>query len=160
MLACEDTDLNEIASRIHTLYFLATPHRGADLAKTLEFLLKLSHSSKPYVNELERNSESIATINDSFRHVSKGLHLWSFYETIRSTIGGLQVLIVDQSSATLGYEKEKPVPLLADHRGISKFQNQEDSNYRTLRNHFVATIDAISSEGSIRQIQNGCSALH
>lgn len=148
MLAREDTDLNEIANRIHTLYFLATPHRGADLAKTLEFVLKLSHSSKPYVNELERNSESIATINDSFRHVSKNLHLWSFYETLRSTIGGLQVLIVDQSSATLGYEKEKPVPLLADHRGISKYQNQEDSNYKTLRNHFVATIDMISSEGN------------
>lgn len=148
MLALEDSDMNELAKRIHTLYFLATPHRGSDLAKTLGLMLKLSHSSKPYVGELERNSESIASINDSFRHISKNLHLWSFYETLESNIGGLQVLIVDPSSATLGYEKEKPVPVLADHRGISKFPNQDDPKYRTLRNHLVGTVDMISLEGN------------
>ncbi|KAH8589976.1 hypothetical protein B0O99DRAFT_315745 [Bisporella sp. PMI_857] len=148
MSAREDSDFRELADRIHTIYFLATPHRGANLAKTLESILKVSYP-KSYVPELRPNSETIASINDSFRHVGKHLNLWSFYEKQKTTIAKkVSVLIVDESSATLGYEKEKPVPLDADHRTICKFQTPDDHNYRTLRNNFVRTIEDITAEVS------------
>jgi hypothetical protein len=40
--------------RIHSIYFLATPHRGADSAQTLSRLLasSLIYGSKTYVDEL------------------------------------------------------------------------------------------------------------
>ncbi|KFY88927.1 hypothetical protein V498_06614 [Pseudogymnoascus sp. VKM F-4517 (FW-2822)] len=121
LLAREDPELRELAHRIHSLYFLATPHGGSQLAKTLSNILQISfgpvsYGAKPFVAELNRTSETIISINDSFRHFVGDLQLWSFYETTPSTIIGVDTMIVDKSSATLGYAKEHSSLLNADHR--------------------------------------------
>ncbi|GKZ47041.1 hypothetical protein AbraIFM66951_010381 [Aspergillus brasiliensis] len=148
ILAREDPTLKEIASRIHTLYFLATPHRGSDLAKTLANVLRVSFGPKPFVLELERNSDSIQSINDSFRHVADQLHIWSFYETLPCSFKLTSAIIVDKTSATLGYSRERCSLLNADHRGVCKYDSPADPNYRTVRNAFVTTVDAIVSQDS------------
>jgi hypothetical protein len=135
-------------NRIHTLYFLATPHQGSDLAKILVNILKVSYGTKPFVTELEHNSESIASINDSFRHYAEDLQLWSFYETVPSNFVLTKVIIVDKASAIGGYAKERKSPLNADHCSICKFDQQTDTNYRTLREAFITTIDTILSDGN------------
>lgn len=154
LLAREDPELRELARRIHSLYFLATPHRGSHLARTLSNILQVSfgpvsYGAKPFVAELNRTSETIISINDSFRHFSDDIHLWSFYETTPSTIIGVDTMIVDKSSATLGYAKEHSSLLNADHRGVCKFDLQTDPNYQTLRKSFITTIDSILSEGNV-----------
>ncbi|PYH69571.1 WD40 repeat domain-containing protein [Aspergillus vadensis CBS 113365] len=148
ILAREDPTLKEIAARIHTLYFLATPHRGSDLATTLANVLRVSFGPKPFVLELERNSDSIQSINDSFRHVADYLHIWSFYETLPCSFKLTSAIIVDKTSATLGYSKERCSLLNADHRGVCKFDSPADPNYKTVRNAFVTTIDSIVSQDS------------
>lgn len=147
MLAREDKTLRKIADRIHTVFFLATPHRGADLAKTLGNILWASGASKTFVTELSRSSDSISSINDSFRHFAEELHLWSFYETVDSDLGFTKVRIVDKNSATLGFAHEMNSPLDADHRGVCKFNQETDSNYQTLLKAFTTTIDLICAEG-------------
>ncbi|KAL9046744.1 MAG: hypothetical protein Q9214_000500 [Letrouitia sp. 1 TL-2023] len=146
ILAQEDPALKELASRIHTLYFLATPHRGSDLTKILMNVLKVSYGQKAFVAELERNSGFINSTNDSFRHYAENLQLWSFYETFPSQIVLTNAVIVDKSSATLGYAREHISPLNADHRSVCKFDLPSDPNYKTLRNAFITTIDIILSE--------------
>jgi len=146
ILAREDPALRELVRRIHTLYFLATPHRGSDLAKTLINILKVSYGQKAFVSDLERNSSLIKSTNDSFRHHAEDLQLWSFYETFPCQILLISVLIVDKSSATLGYPREHISPLTTDHRGICKFDLPSDPNYKTLRNAFITTIDTILSQ--------------
>jgi hypothetical protein len=141
-----------LASRIHTLYFLATPHRGAELPKTLLNILNVSLGPKPFVAELDRCSESIAAINDSFRYFAEELQLWSFYETVPTNLFLMKALIVDKVSATLGYAKERSALLNADHCGICKFDNKSDPNYQTLHNALVTTIDTIVEEGIDRDI--------
>ena len=143
MLAREDPDLKDLANRIHTLYFLATPHRGSDYSKLFANILSVSYGIKPFVSELSRDSDSIANINNSFRHFSKDVQLWSFYETYASDFIVTQAVIVKESSATLGYPDEKSFPLKADHRGVCKFHFRTDPNYQTLRNSFSVTIDKI-----------------
>jgi hypothetical protein len=144
MLAREDPDLKHIANRIHTLYFLATPHRGSGFSKIFANILNVSYGQKSFVPELSRSSESIALINDSFRHCAGDLQLWSFYETKPSKLLVTHATIVDKTSATLGFQNEKSYPLIADHRGVCKFRQQTDPNYQTLRNTFSTTIDMIS----------------
>jgi hypothetical protein len=141
--------MKELAGRIHTLYFLATPHRGSDLAKTLTKLLKVTYGQKPFVAGLEHNSESVASTNDSFRHFAEDLQLWSFYETVPTNLVFANAIIVDSASATLGYSRERVSPLNADHRGVCKFNLPTDSNYKTLRNAFITTVDSILSEGNL-----------
>lgn len=128
-----------MASRFRTIVFLATPHRGSDSAPVLNSILKLSlsHAPRQYVEELQRNSGTLQYINEEFCQVADELDLYSFYETIKTTFGwggvGHNVMIVDKSSATLDYKNEQRFPMQANHRGICKFDEEKDSNYRILR---------------------------
>jgi hypothetical protein len=152
MLAREDAALRSFATRVHTMYFLATPHRGADYSKALANILAISFGQKAFVSELSRDSTTIASINDSFRHYANELQLWSFYETDPTRIFKIQAIIVDVTSATLGLSNESCRPLNADHRGVCKFQFKDDSNYRTLRSCFITSIDKILTDGNIHGV--------
>ncbi|PKY00544.1 hypothetical protein P168DRAFT_260038 [Aspergillus campestris IBT 28561] len=145
ILAREDPTLKDIASRIDTLFFLATPHRGADLAGTLTNVLKVCFGQKHFVTELERNSASLQSVDDSFRYFAHDLQLWSFYETLPSSLPLGNAIIVEKEPATLGLPKERVFLLNADHRAICKFESPTDANYKTLRNAFITTIDSIQA---------------
>jgi hypothetical protein len=149
ILARQDPAFKDLAARIHTMYFLATPHRGADLSQTLANILKVTCAQKPYVSELGRNSSSISVINDTFRHYAEDLQLWSFYETDPSNLKLFSSVVVDKDSATLGYPQERIALLNADHRGICKFDQPSDSNYKTLRNAFISTVESITAKGML-----------
>ncbi|CAI7629611.1 unnamed protein product [Penicillium glandicola] len=137
ILAKQDTRHKTLAERINAFYFLATPHRGSDSAKTLKKLLKVAYD-RAYVGDLEPNSGAVQVINDEFRHLSAELELWSFYETQDMRI--VNSLIVDPESAVLGYREEKQIPMAADHRSICKFDTPEDPNYALLRNSLASTV--------------------
>ena len=117
------------------MVFLATPHRGSDLAASLNNLLRIStnHSTRPFITNLERRSELITILNDSFRHYVDDLFLYSFYETQPTNLKVRTAMIVEKDSAVLGYPREKSQPLNADHRGICKFETPLDPNYVALR---------------------------
>lgn len=151
LLAKQDPSYSKIAARIHSLFFLATPHRGANTAELLSSVLKLSvgHGSKAYLDGLMPNSEAIQTINDNFRHVSHGLHLRSFFETLPTPLG----LIVDKWSAVLEFPGEEIQLLNADHSNVCKFDSPSDSNYSSIRNAFVSTITSIEKTHLVPKTQ-------
>lgn len=143
ILAKQDPSYHKMAARIHSMFFLATPHRGSDSASLLRNILQLSgaHGPKAYVENLVPNSEAIYTINDQFRHVYHDVQLWSFFETVKTSLG----LIVEKGSAILGLPGERVQLLNADHRHVCKFDDPSDSNYCTLRNAFGAAISSIEN---------------
>lgn len=152
MLARQDVVYESLTKQIHTIYFLATPHRGSDSAKLLNNILQIAYSSHTYVADLERGSGAIQSINDEFRKHSADIDLWSFYETQKLNRGVFSTLIVDPESATLGYREERQMPMNADHRSICKFETPTDRNYITLRNAFVFTINSIFRLGIAHHI--------
>ncbi|KAH6855795.1 hypothetical protein B0I37DRAFT_300323 [Chaetomium sp. MPI-CAGE-AT-0009] len=147
ILARQDVLYQSIAKRFHTIYFLATPHRGSDSAQLLNRILSAGGPSHAYVADLERGSLSNQSINDEFRQYSGDVHLWSFYETRKTSVGIFSALIVDRESATLGYREERQTPMDADHRSICKFESPTDPGYRLFCKSFAATI------GDIGQLQ-------
>lgn len=147
IIARQDSTFKELATRFHSAYFLATPHQGSDLARVLTRILKLTYGVKPFVRELERSSSLISNINNSFHDYAKDLHLWSFYETLPTNFLVSNNLVVDKSSAIMGYPQEQTALLNADHRGVCKFDQPSEPNYRTLRNALSTTVDAITAEG-------------
>ncbi|OTA80149.1 hypothetical protein M434DRAFT_86684 [Hypoxylon sp. CO27-5] len=163
LLARQDPSCHELASRIHGMVFLATPHRGSDLATTLNNVLRISvaHGPRAYVSSLERSSDALNRINDAFRHHQNDLRLYSFFETQETTIGpGNSALIVRKESATLGYLGEQVALLNANHRGVCKFQDPSDSNYLTLLDCFsmintsiMKRLSANNDENSWAQMQ-------
>ncbi|MCJ1351615.1 MAG: hypothetical protein MMC33_001599 [Icmadophila ericetorum] len=148
ILAHEDARDPEYGQRIRCLFFLATPHRGSALAALLNNTLRLSGvlSAKPYVGDLERNSASAQRINDDFKRcVNDSVSLWSFYETVQTSMGVASSLIVDRESAILGFGYETVQYLNGDHRDICKYDNPEDPNYITIKNALATAISTLLS---------------
>ncbi|KAG8530798.1 uncharacterized protein KY384_004155 [Bacidia gigantensis] len=128
---------DDIINKISAMVFLATPHRGSAFAATLNNIFKASPSgsAKHYVGELERLSGSLQDINEQFRNMCGRLQLVSFHETIKTHIGaGIKKLIVDKDSALLEYPGETSSSLIADHHGMAKFRNPQDTNYTQVKN--------------------------
>lgn len=150
LLAKQDPSYYGIGMRFHSIFFLATPHRGADSAQMLNNILRvsMSHESKAYVNDLIPNSGAIQAINDEFRHVYQGSHLWTFFETLKTSFLIGQEMIVEKDSAVIGLPNERIQLLNADHQHICKFTDPLDNNYLTLRNAFISTIESIDQEWS------------
>ena len=68
--------------------FLATPHRGTDLADLLNRMLFVSFQSpKDFVLDLSRTSAALEEINEQFRHVAPKMSIFSFYETLPTHVG-------------------------------------------------------------------------
>ncbi|KAF7919653.1 hypothetical protein EAE99_008505 [Botrytis elliptica] len=144
LLAIEDPTMHDLVQRVDTMYFLATPHRGSNLATTLNNILRVSFGTKQFTTDLEMNSKMIGTINQSFRHYSENLHIWSFYENQETSF--INARIVEKESATLEWPKERIAYINADHRGICKFDLPSDPNFKTLKNALSSTVDHATAE--------------
>lgn len=91
-------------NRIQSVFFLATPHRGSDYAVILNRILSVSGimSSRGYISNLATGSTSTQLINDDFGKLASDLNIFSFYETLRTSMGISSLLIVEKHSAVLG----------------------------------------------------------
>lgn len=137
------------------MVFLATPHRGSDLATILNNILRASaaHSSRAYIANLDRSSEMLALLNDSFRHYAQNLTLYSFYESQQTNLRVRSEIIVPQDSAVLGYPGERSAVLNADHRHVCKFESRTDPNYIAVRDALQLINDSITRRRNLRPIQ-------
>jgi len=144
VLACQDQTCKDLAERMHSMFFLGTPHRGSDMAVLLGNILTATFSSKkPFVKELKPNSDALSEINEEFRHWALGLRLWSFYETLPTGSNMMSRIVVEKHSATLSYPNEEIAAVNADHRHLCKFDSPDDPNYKMLRNALVTAVDMI-----------------
>ena len=142
ILAKQREDFLSLAQRVRTILFLATPHRGADLAQLLTKILSVTSGARPFVADLHRNSIATQSINDEFPQHCQDLQLYSFYETLPTSYGIGKSLVVDKDLATLGYANERTAYLNANHREVCKFAAQSNPNYQTVRNALASTIDS------------------
>ena len=151
ILARQFEEFKSIADRIRSIFFIATPHRGSDLAQTLSKVLAVVPGARPFVNDLNRNSVATQSINDEFPQHCQNLQLYSFYETIPMNYGFGKGLIVDKDLATLGYSNERTAYLNANHREVVKFDSAINPNYLAVRNSLASVIGKIKEETFIKR---------
>ena len=84
-----DPHYESIIKAISAITFLATPHRGTNLAELLDRILRstFATNSKQYISELAKNSFTLQKLNEQFRHIAPRLDIVSFYETQSTSIG-------------------------------------------------------------------------
>ncbi|RJE19393.1 hypothetical protein PHISCL_08270 [Aspergillus sclerotialis] len=143
-----DDQYQNITSSIKAVLFTATPHRGTNLAETLSRILTSSifgHSPKEYIRELTRGSTTIDELNDTFRHHAAKLQIFSFYETLTTPIGPINVMILEKHSSLLGYHNETPEALMANHHDVVKFSGQDDPNYRSVLGALRSVVSTFQS---------------
>jgi hypothetical protein len=94
ILGQNDEKYSQIVASISAIMFLATPHRGSDLAEVLNRILTVSvfNSSKVYVQELGKGSLTIRQLNEQFQHIAPNLDIISFYETLPTTVGPKKIV--------------------------------------------------------------------
>lgn len=141
-----NNDFRNIMAQIKAVLFIATPHRGTDLADTLNKVLTSSvfgHAPKYYVSELARTSPTIDDINEAFRHRVAQLKVFSFYETLNTQVGPLSVQILEKNVSWMGYPDETVQPLLADHHTACKYTDREDPNYKSVLGALRSVIDCL-----------------
>ena len=148
IMAHQKEEFRPIAHRVRTIIFLATPHRGADLAQLLSKILSLSPGPRPFVRDLHRNSLATQSINDEFPHYSQDLRLYSFYETKPMAYGLGKSLVVEKDAAVLGYANETATYLNANHRDICKYAATTDSNYKIVRNTLLSVVYGLRETGN------------
>jgi WD40 repeat protein len=140
ILANQLHEYESVARRVRSIFFLATPHRGANLATTLSKLLAVSSGARPFVQDLHPRSLATQTINDEFPRYCQQLQLFSFYETIPMYYGAGRGIIVEKDLAVLGYANERNELLNANHRNVCRYADPTDPNYSTIRNALASMI--------------------
>ena len=134
LLSKQSKEYKRFSGHVQHIFFLATPHRGSNLAEMLSRILQVSAGPRPFVTDLQPNSATIQAINDEFPRFCQDLSLFSFYETLPMTIGMQKKMVVPKESATLGYANERTMYLEANHREVCKFERSDEPNYRAVRN--------------------------
>ncbi len=145
VLARQDPSLVELAKRMEAIMFLATPHRGSDLAQTLNNILRVSVAlpTRSYISNLSLQNELLSLLNDSFRHYAADVSLYSFYESRPTTLPVHSKVIVEKASAVLGYPNERQAMLDANHRQVCKFESPSDPNYIAVREALHSVTETI-----------------
>jgi WD40 repeat protein len=150
IIAYQHQDFQDLSRRVRSIFFLATPHRGADLATTFSKLLSVSSGARPFVEDLHRNSIATQSINDEFPQYCGDLKLYSFYESQPTSFPIGKGMIVDKDLAALGYPNERTSLLNANHREVCKYASANDNNYLTVRNALASIIDGFrNAEASV-----------
>ncbi|KAK4445791.1 hypothetical protein QBC34DRAFT_412670 [Podospora aff. communis PSN243] len=149
-----DPEYERIVKAVSAILFMSTPHRGTDLAETLNRILQVSFVSAPrqYIDDLVKNSSTVQKINEQFRHLAPRLSIVSFYETQPTSMGpaGPRIMVLEKDSSVLGYPGEVSKPLDADHHTVCKFDGTDDPNYITVRNYLKSHMSKLFARQSSR----------
>lgn len=146
LLGLHDEAYSKVVSAISAIIFLSTPHRGSNLAETLNKVLAASFQSpKNFISDLAKCSPAIEELNEQFRHHVPRLSIWSFYETLVTSIGPKKMMVLEKESSVLGYPTEISRSLQADHHDVCKYSTPVDSNYISVRNAITSLATMLRS---------------
>lgn len=167
-----DPEYETIIKAISAITFLATPHRGTNLAELLDRILRstIVTNSKHYISELAKNSFTLQKLNEQFRHIAPRLDIVSFYETQSTSIGlksarvvsrcqrkllklcaNNSKMILEKDSSVLGYPGETSKALNADHHNVCKYDGPRDPNYIIVRNALQSLVSKIISTSTSKK---------
>lgn len=125
-----DEDLRRIAENTRLAAFFATPHTGASLAATVNFLVPRLASK--FVDLLSNDAGYLTSLNHAFRELarSQGIETISYYEKWKTKD---IALVVTPESADPGVGTSRPVAVDADHISIVKPRSVDDVVYLSLK---------------------------
>jgi cell shape-determining protein MreC len=81
-------------SSVKAMIFFSTPHQGGRHANTLDNVMGAFGYSKEYVKQLSPQSGYLQKLNDEFRKYCEKLELYSFYETLGTSLAKVTVSLI------------------------------------------------------------------
>lgn len=105
----------------------------------------LGYSTKEYVAELASKSPTIDELNEQFRHYASKLQIFSFFETLATSVGPVKAMILSKQSSVLGYQHEVQQSLVADHHDVCKFSSPGEANYQSVRGALQSLVPTVTT---------------
>ncbi len=138
----QDEDWIALSAQLKLVAFLATPHKGADIAAILKFIVP--RFSSKFIDTLSGDSGYLANLNNSYRDLAGKHDVTSiaYYETYKTK--GV-ALIVTADSADPGALKTRPIPVDSDHIGICKLESKDAPVFLSLLRHLKKVCDSCPS---------------
>jgi hypothetical protein len=126
-----------LTDSVRGVTFLATPHRGADLAALANRFKKL-YRTMPIVDTLLRNQQIMSDLQQSFRSFAARhpdrIRITAYYETRPTGWGMFRSLVVDRDSADPEVKgAEVKAAEATDHRSICKCAEKRGDVYDDVR---------------------------
>jgi hypothetical protein len=133
-----DPTYENLIKSVSAIIFLSTPHRGTNLADTLNRIPQVSFVSSPMqlIVELSVGSQTTQKLNEQFRHVALGFRLclstkhdqqpylrtrkWQVAFMASQYNLTMSPMVLEKDSSVLGYPGEISKPLDANHHGVCK----------------------------------------
>ncbi|WP_050605920.1 triacylglycerol lipase [Ruegeria sp. 6PALISEP08] len=132
--AKESTDetWNNIANELSLVAFIATPHKGATMAKVLNLLAP--RVSSTFISKLSNSGGEMTELFNSYRNNAnkQDIKTLSYYETHKTM---KVALVVTSDSADPGHLSNVPIAIDADHAEICKPKDRNALLYRSLKRH-------------------------
>lgn len=117
-------------------------------------IIAASGSQRVSVADLDLDPLGIVDINTDFWYHAQNRSCFSFFETYQTGFKALaygEGLVIDKWSSTMGLAGETTAAMNTDHQGMTRFEDQNDPNYRLLRNALAYTIRQINTEGKVNK---------
>lgn len=133
--------LRSIYVSTYGILFLGTPHNGSDVAKWGTLLQsicsavlpkKFLDTSPQLVEALKTNNETLQNINRLFLEIQGRFHIYLFHESKPTDFKGTYHFIVDEDSAAPLIEGAERMGIEADHRHMTKFEDENSPGYDTV----------------------------
>jgi len=130
--------------RMHTsaILFLATPHRGADVAGMAAILANITNISltslapnvrSDIIKSLKKEAPELRSLARDFRGQTANIRIASFFEEKRML--PFKERIVDDFSGVMDIAGERIVPMMdSDHRDICQFPDEKHHSYKRVLN--------------------------
>ncbi|ETS83166.1 hypothetical protein PFICI_05042 [Pestalotiopsis fici W106-1] len=130
-----------IVNSTYGIIFFGTPHQGGNNAKIGDVIAgsvrKLGRRPKnSFMSALKLDSWFAKSITDDFRQFLEDFQFLSFYETKPLGVLGM---VVDPKAAVLGLsgDREKQIPLDANHSSMCKFESATDPIYQHVEDNIA-----------------------
>ncbi|KAF6826547.1 nb-arc and ankyrin domain protein, partial [Colletotrichum musicola] len=161
-------DFRSVHASTIAILFFGTPHRGSDwvnagkMAQNFANALGFSTSSMN-LDPLTKNSLMLEQLRDDFTDLldSSKLEVTSYQgqkEYARTSVKGLDNLIVDSHSSAIDHKSERRYPIGANHMDMCKFGREGETNqsYRQLvRNEFKRHVKRSIEENETKPAPTG-----
>jgi protein SERAC1 len=151
-MLCESRNISskyhEVMENVEGIVFLATPHKGSELANFLGKLIGVSAIAKDLkrgksgrkIGENGSSSKNLGELNNSYRKYFSSIKIHVFYEKKKTTlkkifgIFPIRKMVVDRVSANPDIKDIKPVAADGDHLSICRLPSREYPIYDSVRN--------------------------
>ncbi|MFC2966841.1 ABC-three component system protein [Acidimangrovimonas pyrenivorans] len=140
----QDEDWNAIGQQLKLTIFMATPHKGAQLASILKFAFP--RMSSRFIDTLSGDTGYVADLYNGYRDIAQksGITTIAYYEKYKTKN---VALVVSPDSADPGCLKTRPIAVDADHAGICKPASKEAPVFVSLLRHLKKALETCPMPG-------------